>query len=283
MCKPDAGASPLFPPQHPTAEAARRELADVVHRAPRLLGLARSRWWLDGLRQAVPWLQEVTVAGVHHVLARLGLTYKRGRVYVHSPDPLYDEKLAVIQVAQTLANTDPQRFVLLYEDELTYYRRATVAQGYALRGSDGPYAQQGYRRNAAYRIAGCLNYRTGQLVCWQRAHFDRHTLIRYYTAVQATYPDAERIFIAQDNWPVHFHEDILTALADSKIVLVPLPTYAPWTNPIEKVWRKLYQELLHLHDFDDRWSDLKQAVAAWLAQFRDGSFALLRYVGLYPD
>ncbi|HKO24462.1 MAG TPA: hypothetical protein VJY65_06930 [Chloroflexota bacterium] len=30
-------------------------LEDVLHRAPPLCGLARSRWWLDGLRQVVPW------------------------------------------------------------------------------------------------------------------------------------------------------------------------------------------------------------------------------------
>ena len=137
--------------------------------------------------------------------------------------------------------------------------------------------------NSARRIAGCLNRHTGQLIAWQRSHFDRRTLIQYYAAVQATYPHAERIFIAQDNWPVHFHQDVLAALVDTPIVLVPLPTYAPWTNPIEKVWRKLYQELLHLHDFSDRWGDLQQAVADWLAQFRDGSLDLLRYVGLYPD
>jgi hypothetical protein len=30
-------------------------LEDVLHRAPPLWGLTRSRWWLDGLRQVVPW------------------------------------------------------------------------------------------------------------------------------------------------------------------------------------------------------------------------------------
>ena len=36
------------------------------------------------------------------------------------------------------------------------------------------------------------------------------------------------------------------------IQLVPLPTYASWCNPIEKLWRQLRQELLHLHRFADR-------------------------------
>jgi len=89
--------------------------------------------------------------------------------------------------------------------------------------------------------------------------------------------------VVQDNWPVHFHEEVLAALSGSKIVLVPLPTYAPWTNPVEKVWRKLYQEVLHLHHFGDDWDGLRRAVEQWLTQFADGSVDLLRYVGLCPD
>lgn len=279
----DAGASLLFSPQHATVEAARAELDEVIHRSPRLYGLPRSRWWLDGLRQSVSWLRALTLAGVHQLTRRLGVRYKRGRRHVHSPDLDYDRKLAVLQDLRALVAEAPRRFVLLYEDELTYYRRPTVAQGYAPIGSDEPYARQGLRSNLSQRIATSLDVTSGRLFCWQRKHFDRWTLIRYWRALEAEYPEADIIFVALDNWPVHWHEDVLNALASTKIVLVPLPTYAPWTNPVEKVWRKLYQEVLHLHDFADQWEALKQVVSQWLAQFEQGSAELLHYVGLYPD
>ena len=109
------------------------------------------------------------------------------------------------------------------------------------------------------------------------------TLIRYYRALEAAYPAAEVIYIAQDNWPVHFRPAILEALASSRIRLLRLPTYAPWTNPIEKVWRKLYQEILHQHEFQDRWAELQATVEAWLQKWAHGSMDLLRYVGLNPD
>lgn len=44
---------------------------------------------------------------------------------------------------------------------------------------------------------------------------------------------------------------------DLLIELLMLPTYASWTNPIEKLWRKLKQEELHLHRFQDEWSGLR--------------------------
>lgn len=238
---------------------------------------------MDGLGQTVNWLRGLSSPGIHKILRRLKIKYKRGRNYIHSPDPEYDEKLALVQTIRELVAAEPKRFVLVYEDEMTYYRRPTIAQGYAVQGSDEPHAYQGLHSNLYQRIAASLDVSSGRLFFWQRKHFDRRTLIRYYLALEAAYPEAELIFVAQDNWPVHFHDDVLAALVDSKIILVPLPTYAPWTNPMEKVWRKLYQEILHLHDFADRWSELKAEVDAWLGEFADGSTELLHYVGLHPN
>ena len=121
------------------------------------------------------------------------------------------------------------------------------------------------------------------------------------------YPDAETIYVVVDNWPVHFHPDVLAPLQDQNfpfprtlpanwqaepssraklddlpIQLLCLPTYASWLNPIEKLWRWLKQEVLHMHRNSDSWPDLKERVDHWLAGFSDGSTDLLRYVGLLP-
>lgn len=114
-----------------------------------------------------------------------------------------------------------------------------------------------------------------------------------------------------DNWPVHIHPDVLVALEPQEsrhfrplppswsptpsakavgrwgqlqlpIQLVPLPTYASWCNPIEKLWRKLRQELTHLHRWADDLVRLRDEIDRFLRQFADGSPDLLRYVGLCP-
>jgi hypothetical protein len=53
-------------------------------------------------------------------------------------------------------------------------------------------------------------------------------------------------------------------------------------SPVEKVWRKLYQEVLHLHPWTNAWEQLQATVQAWLDQWAEGSTALLHYVGLWP-
>jgi transposase len=78
---------------------------------------------------------------------------------------------------------------------------------------------------------------------------------------------------------VHFHGYVLDTLREhhSRIALLPLPTYAPWTNPIEKVWRKFNQDLFHMHPWSEDWQRLRQEVTRWL---QAASEDLLRYVGL---
>ena len=62
-----------------------------------------------------------------------------------------------------------------------------------------------------------------------------------------------------------------------------LPTYAPWLNPIEKLWRWLRQDQLYVHRLAQDWSVLRQRVNAFFDQFAAGSHALLRYVGLLGE
>lgn len=253
-----------------------------MHRTPRLLGLPRSRWWLAGLRQSIAAFATLSLGAICKWLRRWHLRYKRGRQALHSPDPDYDLKLSYIQTAFHQAQQQPGKVVVLYMDEFTYYRRPSLARAYATQGHHQARVAGGYRTNRYRRIASCLNALNGATFSWQRASFKVATLLRFYRAVEAAYPDAERIFIVLDNWSPHFHPTILLALQSSRVTLLRLPTYAPWTNPVEKVWLRLNQELLHLHDFADDWAGLQAAVESWLVQWQPPSPDLLHSVGLSP-
>lgn len=258
----------------------------MVGQAPDHYGFARTRWWLDGIRQAIDWLRSLSLVGVHRLVWRLGLHYTRGRRAVHSPDALYAAKVATSGYVRTRAQADPQRITVLYEDEVTYYRRPTVAQGYAISGSDAPRAEQGVGSNTKRQVAACVDVQTGQLFSWQRAHFDVPMLIRCYQEVERAYPDAQRISLIQDNWPGHFHPKLLAAFNDnpaSKVHLMRLPTYAPWLNPVEKLWRRLYHDVLHLHRWVYEWEQAQAAVTAWVDLWTSQPEPLLSLLGIHQD
>ena len=87
-----------------------------------------------------------------------------------------------------------------------------------------------------------------------------------------------------DNWPVHFNDRIWEKLNKSgRIKAVPLPTYSPWLNPIEKLWRYLKQHVVHMHDMADDINGLKDKISSILDEFESGSPELLRYVGICID
>ena len=74
------------------AKADYKELEDYVRQSPRNFGIQRTRWTLAALAKAVPSLKGFSPYGVQKALRRIGIHYKRGRAWIHSPDPDYAQK-----------------------------------------------------------------------------------------------------------------------------------------------------------------------------------------------
>jgi transposase len=137
---------------------------------------------------------------------------------------------------------------------------------------------------AKSRIGGVLDGLAGRVIYVEHRTVGRERLVQLYRKINAAYPDATTIYVVQDNWSVHAHDDIDAYLAAvPRIQRVWLPIAAWWLNPIEKLWRKLRQDLLRLHSQAEDWKALRKAVCAFLDQYTDGSQDLLRYVGLTGD
>lgn len=289
-----------------------------MRRDPRQCGHDRSRWTLAALLERSSFLHTRSSSTLSHLLARLGISYQRGRDYVHSPDPEYLEKLAyrdaLIERVRAAAARSEHREVVLFLDELTYYRQPTLGADWAQRCSPpgpGVRAQRSLQANTPTRVAATLDLMDARVCPWQGSCFGIAQLVGFYRQVRGAYPAAERIWVVQDNWPVHFHPDVLVALEEQcypfarrlppdwspqpsakaqkkwgawqlPIQVVTLPTYASWLNPIEKLWRKLKQELLHLHRWAAQLTELREQVRAYLEAFAHGSAGLLHYVGLSP-
>ena len=271
---------------------------------PREHGRAQTRWTLDALGAVVPAFAGASCSGIWRILAKYKLRRKRGRDHLHSPDPLYQEKVSYLATVKARVAAAGGAAVLLYGDEVTDYRQPSIGYGYAEAGSAHPPAERSTRSNSTTRVIGALDADTGRVTCLQQGKIGVPAILRFFRDLVAAYP-GRRIFLVLDNWPVHYHPDVLAALESQTspfpffrppswpdqpsprakrlnlpIQLVPLPTYSPWLNPIEKLWRKLKQDVLHLHRSADDIPALRSLVLDFLARFTDGSSDLLRYVGL---
>ena len=306
------GCKPAYSPAYASETEAQEAIAHVIKRDPRQFGVNRTRWNLPTLLAHLPGLHLAGPSSLWHFLDRLDIRWLRGRAHVHSPDPLYQQKREYItQVAQRVRESGGKE-VLLYQDECSYDHQPLVTSTYA-RCSEPQLAEQSFRGHELTRLAGVLNAQTGTvLACAYPRELNRYRLIEFYRQVCEAYPEVQRIWMVQDNNPLHFHPDVLVGLEPQAcpfpfthpktwptkpcslavkrygawhlpIQLVLLPTYALWLNPIEKVWRKLKQEFLYMHRYAaESPKALQQRVLDFLHQWVAGSSDLLRCVGLAP-
>ena len=239
------------------------------------------------IRQLCPELSEITTdSGVMRRMQRWRIAWKVGRLHLVSPDPEYAPKLAAIAAIRARAAADPQRVKVVYVDEMTFYRRPERGRTWCRRGGGGtaqPTVHQAPGSNTKRRIIGALDITDGQVSSMSRSVIGVRALVSFLHQLRRHYgPDVE-IVVIWDNWPNHYHRDVLLAAGEARIMLLNTPTYAPWTNPIEKLWDKLKDEVLRLHRFSDAWATLRGRVDQFLAQLRRPNAGLLQHVGLLPS
>ncbi len=275
------GASLVFFPR--TQEQAKADLEVLLHRSPAAFGIQRTRWRLQDVGRALGWLNGYSDPGIYKVLKRLGFSRKQAMNFIRSPDPEYRAKWQAILQVFMEAMSHPERVIILFLDELTYYRRPGKAAAYHRKGKTQPLAVETAGANTQTRLVAVLNGVTGQVTYLQRSKVGIQALTLFYAQVRRVYPNAEKIYVVQDNWPTHKVPDVMHALQTYRLQPLFLPTYASWLNPIEKLWRWLKQDVLHLHRLAHRLDGLRQAVRVFLDRFSNGSMDLLRYVGLLLD
>jgi transposase len=229
------------------------------------------------------WLKGYSEAGIYKVLKRLGFSRKQALNFIHSPDPDYRAKWQAVLRAYSEACAHPGQVLLLFLDELTYFRRPSKAPAYHPVGPTQPHAQEVAGPNTQTRVVAVLNAITGQVTYLQRSKIGAEALMLFYAQLRSVYPQATKLYVAQDNWPVHKLDPVQEALQRHRLTPLFLPTYASWLNPIEKLWHWLKQDVLHLHRLASQLHELRRQVLDFLDQFANGSDDLLRYVGILSE
>ena len=240
-----------------------------------------SRWILRSIRASIPRLASYTLSGIWYFLQGLGLQLRSPKVQMWSPDPEYASKKAHLLDCLRQAALQRQKTAFLFMDEMGYYRWTDPS---AIWEAETPLAERAGGNNCQWRMIGVLNALSGQTDFLDNYIVGRRQLIAMYQKIATRYSAFEKIYVAQDNWSVHQHPDVLNALKDlPQIEPVWLPTYSPWLNPIEKLWRWLRQAVLKMHHLARDWKELRHRVRLFIQQFDHGSTELLRYVGLLGD
>lgn len=98
---------------------------------------------------------------------------------------------------------------------------------------------------------GAVNYHTGETTVIIRKHKRRREIAELLQLLVDKHPTGT-IYVAWDNATTHEDDEVeaVVRAAAGRLVLLYLPTYSPWLNPIEMLWRHFRREVTHCELFE---------------------------------
>lgn len=231
-------------------------LQELLHKSPRLYGHATSLWTLDlvaGICHDLGWTpRRLTGEAIRLALWRLGISWKRARRWLTSPDPAYARKKAARARLLRLADSHPD-WVLGFQDETWWSRLAQPAvhtwagaeplhllERTAAKGDPDPKALSCYGLLRADTGAMLLRFVQGRpvsqvtedylgWVCERLAAEGKKALLLVWD--NASWHVSKRV----REW-IKAHNRRVKQEGGVRIVVCGLPVKAPWLNPIEPKW-----------------------------------------------
>lgn len=139
--------------------------------------------------------------------------------------------------------------VFYYADEFNLTWLPTLRAMWSPRGQQVMIPTPGQTKKH-YGI-GAVNYHTGETIVLVRRRKRRKEIAELLEALLVQHPE-ETIYVAWDNANTHQDEEVETVVrgAVGRLVLLYLPTYSPWLNPIEMLWRHFRREVTHCELFE---------------------------------
>ncbi len=109
---------------------------------------------------------------------------------------------------------------------------------------------------------GAVNYYSGETVVLIKKRKRRKEIAELLQTLMDRHPTGT-VYVAWDNSITHEDDEIEAIVrgAAGRLVLLYLPTYSPWLNPIEMLWRQFRREVTHCELFETVAALLKAAQA----------------------
>jgi transposase len=238
----------------------------VTLRSPRDFGFYRSRWTCDTVVVLLAQDHGVCISRetVRRRLHEEQLVWRRPRPVLGPKDPQRAQKLRKIRA---LLRHLPADELAVFQDEVDVNTNPKIGSMWMPKGQQAEVITPG-TNNKRY-LAGSLNWRTGKVILGEpgmRRNAD--LFLAHLDDLRHRFRSYRRIHVICDNAAFHKPrrcKKVQEYLAEwgHRIVLHFLPTYSPETNPIERVWWHLHEEITRNHRCRSM-DELLDLVFGWL-------------------
>ena len=267
---------------------------DVLSQAPghlELLDTAARNWTQALLREYLAVYHQVHLSqsALSKSLHRVGLRWRRAKLRVHSPDPLYTVKRQRVAELQQMAlsgsltsqaaahprsDEPPRPACLAFLDSTDLHWCPDLGPTYGLVGRQLKVDSPGLA-NPWQALFGSLLYPSGEGLYTIHERKRAAELLTHLQLLIDFKPDYFW-FVVLDNASAHTTSAVAAFACQHRhrLELVYLPTYSPHLNLIERLWRLLRNQITRNRFYDSLVTLVKTAVA-WLEQLPYPQFCSL--------
>jgi transposase len=202
-----------------------------------------------------------SLAGVYHLLHRLGYSYLRPRPRhrkasaekVEAFKRAWPEKLKAI-----VAQHPDQQIRVYFQDESRFGQQGTTTNLWAKKGSRPTAVRQ--TEYQSLWVLGAVCPETGHAEGLLSPQLNTQVVNLFLQQFSATIPEGEHAVMIWDG--AGFHTSKQLCLPEN-VTLVQLPPYSPELNPIENLWHYLKSHFWSNRAYQDYDALEKTAMAAW--------------------
>jgi putative transposase len=129
---------------------------------------------------------------------------------------------------------------------------------------------------------GAVDWHSGGAIVITRRHKRRREVAELLETLLARHPHGT-VYVAWDNASTHEDDEVEMVLrgAAGRLVLLYLPTYSPWLNPAEMLWRHYRREVTHCELFDSI-DALLEATRGFFDRMNRAPQRTLSIIGAHP-
>lgn len=182
-----------------------------------------------------------TSSGMRDLLHRMGYEYKKPKLVPGNPNIEAQEIFAAQY--EDFMQKKPSDIEVLFIDAVHPEHNGMAAYGWIKRGQLRELKTNSGR--ARLNLHGAMNAETYQVTVIESATVNYESTLELFRLLEQTYPLAKKILAIVDNARYHFSKEVKAYLETSRIELIPLPSYSPNLNLIERLWKFFKKKVLY--------------------------------------
>ncbi len=250
--------------------AATRALIEILHHKPKVYGINRSNWSRRSLAEAFErrYGQRVSASTVGRLLKEAGLSWKKSRRVLTSPDPNYREKVELLLNTLQSLKTDEELFFI---DELGPLQvKRYGGKSYTPRKATPTHPQNPHVKGSI-TLYGALSATTNQVTWFYGKSKDSAGIIDLTEMLFNRYHTKSKIYLTWDAASWHGSDELVqwadnlntwnrASGAGPVIEFVPLPSSAQFLDVIEAVFSGMKRAVIHHSDYQSE-EEVKTAIS----------------------